>query len=494
MKLRTRLLASFFIILGIPIVAACLGLFVFSKVETKHLEKEYNFEGNVGFISGFAIQLLADMSQSDYDNIKALVDNSPKLLYDEDYLGLKNDELNLRESFLILRNGEEIAFWGGPAENSIPGLLKSYEKEGSDIMYADETASALIRKLDFKGVKGENMSIFMVTEINHILPGLQNFMSEYVMVLLFALIFTALLFIIWNYQGVTSPVAKLSRAMKNIEEGNLDFELKPESDDEIGDLTKQFDEMRIRLKANMEEKLNAESENRILINNITHDLKTPITSIKGYVEGIMDGVADTPEKMDRYIRTIYNKANEMDKLINELTAYANIDTNRTPYNFNKISVADYFGDCVEEFKLDLEDKGIRLTYNNYVSEDAVIIIDPEQLHRVLSNIIGNACKYMDRSKDEKIINIRINDEDDFIRVEVEDNGLGIAKADIEHIFDRFYRADESRNSTTGGSGIGLSIVKKIIEDHAGRVWVTSKPGIGTIIYFVIRKYKEGSDE
>ena len=198
--------------------------------------------------------------------------------------------------------------------------------------------------------------------------------------------------------------------------------------------------------------------------------------------------------MDRYIRTIYNKANEMDKLINELTAYANIDTNRTPYNFNKISVADYFGDCVEEFKLDLEDKGIRLTYNNYVSEDAVIIIDPEQLHRVLSNIIGNACKYMDRSKDEKIINIRINDEDDFIRVEVEDNGLGIAKADIEHIFDRFYRADESRNSTTGGSGIGLSIVKKIIEDHAGRVWVTSKPGIGTIIYFVIRKYKEGSDE
>ena len=98
----------------------------------------------------------------------------------------------------------------------------------------------------------------------------------------------------------------------------------------------------------------------LLLSDITHDLKTPITAVKGYVEGIMDGVADTPEKMDRYVRTIYNKTNEMDHLINELTFYSKIDTNRIPYTFNKLNVEDYFEDCSEEVGLELETRGIEL--------------------------------------------------------------------------------------------------------------------------------------
>ena len=241
-----------------------------------------------------------------------------------------------------------------------------------------------------------------------------------------------------------------------------------------------------------EEKLANERENKVLISNISHDLKTPITAIKGYVEGIIDGVADTPEKMDRYIRTIYNKANDMTTLINELTVYSQIDTNRIPYNFNKINVADYFNDCVEEIGLDLESKNIGLSYYNYADDDVVIIADPEQLSRVIHNIIGNSIKYLDKAKG--FINIRIKDVGDFIQVEIEDNGKGIAAKDLPYIFDRFYRTDASRNSATGGSGIGLSIVKKIIEDHGGKIWATSKEETGTIMYFVIRKYQEGPNE
>ena len=200
----------------------------------------------------------------------------------------------------------------------------------------------------------------------------------------------------------------------------------------------------------------------------------------------MDGVADTPEKMDKYIKTIYNKANDMDRLINELTIYSGINSNRIPYNFHRINVTDYFRDCVEEVGLDLDSKNIELNYSNLTSSDTFIIADPEQMKRVINNIIGNSVKYLD--KEHGVIDIRILDELDSIRVEIEDNGKGIAAKDLPNIFERFYRTDSSRNSSQGGSGIGLSIVKKIVEDHGGYIWATSKEGEGTCMHFVLRKY------
>ena len=306
------------------------------------------------------------------------------------------------------------------------------------------------------------------------------------------LVVTGLSITAWIYRGIVTPIYKLEEAAQNIKEGNLDFTVEAETNDEMGKLCRNFEDMRQRLKESAEEKLEAEKQNRILISNISHDLKTPITAIKGYVEGIMDGVADTPEKVDKYMRTIYSKAIDMDRLINELTLYSKIDTNRIPYNFNKINVAEYFNDCIEEIGLELEAENIGLSYFDYAGDDVVIIADPEQLKRVIDNIIGNSVKYMD--KEHGLINIRIKDVGDFIQVEIEDNGKGIAQKDLPFLFDRFYRADASRNSATGGSGIGLSIVKKIIQDHGGKIWATSKESTGTVMYFVIRKYQEVPNE
>lgn len=302
------------------------------------------------------------------------------------------------------------------------------------------------------------------------------------------LISVALVVGLWVYRSIAVPLVKLKKATQNIKEGNLDFVLDVEGKDEFSELCQDFEEMRRRLKESTEEKSLIEKENRELISNISHDLKTPITAIKGYVEGIMDGVADTPEKMDKYIRTIYNKANDMDRLINELTFYSKIDTNRIPYTFSRINVADYFDDCIEEVGLDLEAKGIDLSYINYADKDILVIADAEQLKRVINNIISNSVKYMDKSRG--FIHIRVKDVGDFIQVEIEDNGKGIAAKDLPNIFDRFYRTDASRNSSQGGSGIGLSIVRKIIEDHGGKIWASSKLGAGTVMYFVLRKYQE----
>ena len=330
--------------------------------------------------------------------------------------------------------------------------------------------------------------LFVLHQFNRFGPEVRAVMIQMLVTGVMILIFVCAALTLWVYRSVLRPLSKLQEATRKIRDGNLDFTLEVEEDDEIGELCQDFEEMRIRLKENAEEKIQYDIENKELISNISHDLKTPITAIKGYVEGIMDGVASSPEKLDKYIRTIYNKANDMDRLIDELTFYSKIDINKIPYEFNKINVNSYFGDCVEEVGLDMDSRNIELGYFNYVSDDVVVIADAEQMKRVINNIISNSVKYMDKPKG--IINIRIKDVGDFIQIEIEDNGRGIAAKDLPCIFDRFYRTDSSRNSSQGGSGIGLSIVRKIVEDHGGRIWATSKEGMGTEMHIVLRKYQE----
>lgn len=321
----------------------------------------------------------------------------------------------------------------------------------------------------------------------------RSLVVEAIWVMVFILIVYAILLTTWVNKGVFHHIRELNKAMECISEGNFDYVLDASQvGGEFEELFRSYEDMRLKLKESSEDRIRDEAQNRELISNITHDLKTPITSIKGYAEGIIDGVADTEEKRDRYIRTIYDKTKDLDRLLNELTYYSSIDNNKIPYNFSRINVSDFFADCVEEVGMDLENKDIELSYDNLLSPDTRIIADPVQLRKVVNNIIGNSVKYMNKSHGE--ISIRLLDAVDSVRIEIEDNGKGIANKDLSNIFERFYRTDASRNSAQGGSGIGLSIVKKIIEDHGGYIWATSKEGEGTCMHFVIRKYVEVNSE
>ena len=492
MKLRTRLIISFCIIIFVPVMLAGITLWGFGQFQMKAMRQAYSMEGNAYDYLTNSIKVLSHFTKGDYEKLQKISEEKPEKLEDISYLEEVNQGLSQRYSYLILRKNRELIYEGSTENtDAIEKKLPAYEEGEQDAgigFYLDGEEQMLIKQLDFVCADGGEGTVFIVTCMERILPEVKRLLADMLISILFILIFTAGMLIAWIYQGIINPIRKLQAAAKNIQAGNLDFTIETEGNDEIGELCRNFEEMRCRLKESTEEKLAAEKENKVLISNISHDLKTPITAIKGYVEGIMDGVADTPQKQEKYIRTIYTKANEMDTLINELTLYSKIDTNRIPYNFKRITVSDYFNDCVEEVGMDLEAKNIKLTYIDYADADVQIIADPEQLRRVMNNIISNSIKYLD--KEQGFINIRIRDVGDFIQVEIEDNGRGIGAKDLPYIFDRFYRTDASRNSSTGGSGIGLSIVKKIIEDHGGKIWVNSKEGTGTIMYFVIRKYQE----
>lgn len=491
MKLRTRLLIAFFTVVLVPIVLCIAVIFSFGQIQIRSIEKTYGIEFSLASLSN-SVQFISKSTEEICDQMREVADAEPDQFLNEEYLEKLNEKLSQTYSYLVVRKEEEL-YYNGTNKNieSIFQHLPDYgdsEKNSDSGTYIGRDVKALVKQVDIKFSDDTHGSAFIVTSMSMILPEMRSLLVQMLIAVVVILVFTAGIMTFWIHAGINTPLNKLKEATQRIKEGDLDFTLEAEGDGEINDLCRDFEAMRKRLKESEAEKEKYDIESRELISNISHDLKTPITTVKGYVEGIMDGVADTPEKMERYIKTIYNKANDMDRLINELTFYSKIDTNRIPYTFNKINVAEYFDDCAEEVCLDLEGRNIRFTYLNQVDKSTVVIADAEQMKRVINNIIGNSIKYMDKPHGQ--IELRILDAGDFIQVELEDNGKGIDVKDLPSIFDRFYRTDASRNSAQGGSGIGLSIVKKIIQDHGGQIWASSKLGKGTTICFVLRKYQE----
>ena len=316
---------------------------------------------------------------------------------------------------------------------------------------------------------------------------LQISFMQAVLTVVLIIALTDLILVIWLYRSIIRPLNLLTVATNRIKDGDLDFSIPTESEstDELEQLCEDFEEMRIQLKKQIDTRLQYEQDTIELISNISHDLKTPLTAIKGYTEGILDGVADTKEKQQKYLKTIYTKASDMTVLVDELSFFSKIDTNIVPYNFKVFCADDFFNDCIEEMSLDTEVKNVTLDYISKLQEGQKIIADLEQLRRVMNNLIGNSVKYMGR--DSGSIVVLAEDMGDNVKISVSDNGMGIEEKDIPYIFDRFFRADSSRNSKKGGSGLGLAITKKIIEDHNGTISATSVPGRGTCISFTLLK-------
>ena len=488
MKFKTRLRVTFISIILLPLLLTIMAFVMIAIYLMNYSQGLSLTDIDYSMMSENFREFTNTTDQAYYVLLDQVKEDSSRL-EDKEYLAHINEEVSRKSTYIIVRKGDGLYYAGNEdAAQKIFEKLPAYGEENlsDDSGYFYNELEKYVKQIDFTFRDGTPGNVFIVTKVNSLIS--RHLLIDMFVAIIVILIFTSLMLTQWIHKGVFEPINELNVAMRKIKEGNFDYVLETDAKGEIGDLYRNYEDMRLRLKESTEENTQHEKQNKELVSNISHDLKTPITAIKGYVEGIMDGVADTPEKMDRYIRTIYNKANEMDRLINELTFYSKIDTNRIPYTFNKIHISDYFEDCVDELSVELDSSGISLTYFNYLEEDAVVIADAEQLKRVINNIVSNSLKYMDKPKG--VFNIRLRDVGDFIQIEIEDNGKGIAQKDLANIFERFYRTDASRNSSKGGSGIGLSIVKKIMEDHGGQVWATSKEGTGTTMYLALRKYQE----
>lgn len=485
MKLRTRMWIAFAVVLIIPITLVTIASIGMFRHHINTIERIYGVTLTSEYFTSAPIQLVGKRAREIQEDLEKLVEEDSGQFRQQAFLQELDQQISQKGFNLAIRVQDTMIY----ASPKITSLLEVLPPYGSEL---EEDASSLIgeeqrvlRQIDFRFAEGQPASVFILSDNTVNIPEIKRAYGDILAMVVMVLLITAAIMTGWIYCFIVQPLGELKTAANKIKEGDLNFTIEGNEDDEIGQLCIAFEEMRRRLQETTEETIATDAESKELISNISHDLKTPITAIKGYVEGIMDGVADTPEKMDRYIHTIYNKANDMDRLIDELTFYSRIDTNRIPYNFAKINVGAYFQDCAEELGMELASKNVDFNYANYCDGETMVIADAEQISRVINNIISNSIKYCDKAKG--MIHMRVSDVGDFIQVEIEDNGKGIAQKDLPYIFDRFYRTDSSRNSAKGGSGIGLSIVRKILEDHGGRVWATSREGTGTVMHFVLRK-------
>jgi len=385
------------------------------------------------------------------------------------YLSEKIDRTKFQEEIGSKRRSEDTSYKGIHAEN--------------DIEYFSHS---------FKLSTGEECVLYIFFDISPIKKFVTGFISDFMKYFLLIIIFTNAVLTFIVSQSIIKPLRKLKFGVDQIKEGNLAFEISEKSKDEVGAVCRAFEEMRQRLKGALEQQLKYDEERNEFIASITHDLKTPITSIKAHIDGLRDGIADTPEKNDKYLDIVYKKAVDMDKLINDLTFYSNQTLKKIPFNFSRANLKIFIEDMMDEYQIELEKLGISIASSYNLDDNTMVKADVEKLKRVIANIFENSIKYMNKA--EGHIKIDVEDKGSKVLIGIHDNGEGIKAEYLPYIFNRFYRADPSRNATKGGSGLGLAIARQIIEEHGGRIWAESEFGKGASIYFELEKIGGGNEK
>lgn len=282
---------------------------------------------------------------------------------------------------------------------------------------------------------------------------------------------------------ITIPLDLLSYGTEQIKNGNLDYQLNYDIKDEFGVAISNFDEMRARLCESIQTQLKYEDDRKELVAGISHDLRTPLTAIKGYVKGLKDGVANTPEKQQHYRDIIYTKACEMDVLVDKLFLFSKLDTGHLPFYFEKVKFKVYLEEFINHITEDLERKGLKIAYHNSCSPDTLVKIDSDQMNRVFINILENSAKY--KSRDICTVDFEASQKGEEVVLEIRDDGQGVPEEILPDLFNSFYRGDASRTNPTESSGLGLSIAERIIKAHQGTITARNKNGLAIIIHLPI---------
>jgi signal transduction histidine kinase len=433
----------------------------------------------------------AEMESKFFSSLKLMTTSDPEQLLEPQYLEKMNKEADKLNLYLVLRVNGSLYYVSPNIEHYPLGKFLAPFGEFKEYAHESVTISGQAFKYkqhDFYLTDKKEGSIFLFKKTSNIEDMMVKFHPWLLLLLLLILIGSIGTISYFVSKNIINPLITLKNATDKIKQGYLDFQIKTERKDEIGELFSSFEDMRRQLKNSIDLQLKYEENRKLLLSNISHDLKTPITSIKGYVEGIQDGIANSPRKVDQYMNTIYKKANELDALIDELFLFSKLDLKRIPFHFISLDIVSYIHDCVDELSLEYENQGIKIEFLHKESVPILVHADPEKLMRVFSNIIVNSVKYQDKT--DPFVSISIKTHDDWVEIVIADNGPGISKEAIPYVFDQFYRADESRNSKTGGSGLGLAIAKQIIEEHEGKIWAKPDVPKGTEIHFSLRKVNE----
>jgi signal transduction histidine kinase len=421
----------------------------------------------------------------------------PDRFADSAFVASADEQLNrVQAGLVVMRNGQPAYVSSFVASPDLVDKLRGLQTEGAKHQWGPRSVTRLdghyeVGRYDIAFSDGSTGTAYVLSDMNLLLAGARKLFPLLALTLLAVVALTNGALTYFVSRSLVKPLFALKRAAEHIKEGNLEHAVELRRKDEIGALGAAFEEMRVRLAESIRLQLQYEENRKELIASITHDLKTPITGIQACLEGIRDGIAGTGPKRDSYMRMIVAKTEQMDRLIDELTLYSKLDLNRLPFHLERIELAAYLRGYMEELRLEPRMEGIELALLGCGEGPVTVMADRDQLHRIMMNVVDNSVKYMENNQKRLLVQLRADGAE--ATVCVQDNGPGIDDAALPNIFDRFYRADPSRNTATGGSGLGLAIVKQLVAGQGGRVWAESRLGEGTSIYFTLPMQGSGGE-
>lgn len=286
------------------------------------------------------------------------------------------------------------------------------------------------------------------------------------------------------FSKIKQPLETLVNGVHQISDGNLDYRISYDTNDEFKSVCEDFNSMANRLKTSVEEVRKNEQNRNFMLAGISHDLRTPLTSIKNYVKGLRDGIAKSPEKEQEYLDVIYRKSCEMEGLIDQLFLFAKLETGNLPFYFKPMPIRNYIVTLLDSLENDLQNNHAVINLASDCGAQKVLL-DGEQMRRVISNILYNSVKH--NTDKEICIVVTLYQEGNSIFIRIKDDGAGVSEEQISRLFDSFYRGDEARGNPASGSGLGLSIAKMIVTAHGGKISAENDNGLAIVIELPIEQ-------
>nr|WP_157334971.1 HAMP domain-containing sensor histidine kinase [Paenibacillus lutrae] len=437
----------------------------------------------------YSLHPLSEEEETIFIDLKYLAKHDPQKLKDRLLLEDYDFKLKMVQAGLVVRNHDELIYAAPIFEGvNFAEILPPYDLGNHSIRNTINAGSRFFSyaKFDFyfSAAKDDKGSIFVLRERSPFAEVVRKLLPILIAVFTAILLLTGFLLYRYVTRKIVQPLDGLRQSAEHIKDGDLTFELRSASTDEVGQLVMTFEEMRKQLYDSIQLQLHYEENRKQLLSNISHDLRTPITTIKGYAEGIRDGVTDTQEKLDKYVEAIHTRAADMERLVEELLLYSKLDLKKEPFSFEQVELNGFLHRVVGELAIEFDTHSVEVSWEQAPRQERFVLADREKLKRVMMNLFDNCFKYL--NQDPKKITIGIEERGEHIRVKLADNGPGIKRESLPHIFERFYREEPSRSLGAGGSGLGLSIARQIIEGHGGTIWAASEPGQGTSVYFTLK--------
>lgn len=366
----------------------------------------------------------------------------------------------------ILQNGQAFYTYGEKSENDSK-LMDAAASLGNDVTISQNGRSLYVHRETIN----EQDYIFCVFGGNTSERAYANIkvsLAMSVIVIAFTIFLSILLtnrFLTkFVFKKIEEPLDILTNGVHEIRDGNLDYRIAYDRQDEFQPVCEDFNEMAGKLKESVNQIQQQERSRKELVAGISHDIRSPLTSIQAYVEGLLDGVAKTPETQKRYLETIKTKAEDLGHIVSQLFLFSKMELGEYPENLCELRLDETIIDTVSAVKEEYRQKGLFITME---LEPVTMYADPVQLQRIVTNILENSLKY--KNKEQGNIQISLRRMDNGCRLSFADDGPGVPQEALPHLFEVFYRSDPARQNPNQGSGLGLAIVAKVIQRMGGTI-------------------------